>query len=71
MGEEGTSGPAHSLGVRKGEEVKDDEGHEAGRKETGSSHADRPAGTKHARDATGINPEDVESTTDGKTMPPA
>ena len=71
MGDQGTSGPAHSLGVRKGEEVKDDDGKEAGRKEAGSSHADRPAGTKQARDSTAINPDDMESTTDGKTMPPA
>ena len=71
MGEKGTSGPAHSLGVRKGEEIKEDDGKESGRHETGSSHADRPAGTKTARDSTAINPDEVESTTEGKTMPPA
>ena len=56
---------------RQGEEIKEDEGKEAGRQEAGSSHADRPAGTKTARDSTGINPDEVESTTDGKTMPPS
>lgn len=71
MGEQGTSGPAHTTGVRKGEEITEDDGKEAGRREAGHSHADRPAGTKDARDATGINPEDRESVTDGKTMPPA
>lgn len=71
MGEQGTSGPSHSLGVKKGEEIARDEGKEGGRQETGSSHADRPAGTKTARDATAINPEERESNTEGKTMPPA
>lgn len=56
---------------RKGEEIKEDDGKESGRHETGSSHADRPTGTKTARDATSINPEDQESNTEGKTMPPA
>ena len=71
MGQEGSSGPAHSIGVRKGEEIKDDEGRESGREEIGTSHAERPAGTKTARDSTSINPEDRESTTGGPTIPPA
>lgn len=71
MGEEGTSGPAHSTGVRKGEEIREEDGREAGRQDAGTSHADRPAGTKTARDSTAINPDEMESDTEGKTMPPA
>ena len=71
MGQEGTSGPAHSTGVRKGEEIKNADGKEEGREETGKSHADRPAGTSSARDSTAINPEDAESSSGGPSMPPA
>jgi hypothetical protein len=71
MGQDGTSGPTHSTGVRRGEELKDEDGKESGREETGKSHADRPTGTSSARDSTMINPEDVESSSGGPSMPPA
>lgn len=67
----GEDAPAHTTGTRKGEEIAADEGKEAGRVEKGASHAGRPSGGRTARDSTGLNPEDVESTTDGPKMPPA
>jgi hypothetical protein len=70
MGNEGTSGPTHTPGTRSGEDIKGRDGQEAGREDTGTSHADRPTGTKTARDSTGVNPDSAESNTDPK-MPPA
>jgi len=58
--DKGTSTPAHTPGTRKGEELVGDEGQESGRQEKGASGADRPAGTRTARDSTSINPEDVD-----------
>ncbi len=49
--------PDHATGTRKGEELVKGEGKEAGRHDTGTSHAGRPAGTRTSRDATGINAE--------------
>ncbi|HJS24807.1 MAG TPA: hypothetical protein VJ751_10675 [Pyrinomonadaceae bacterium] len=63
--------PAHTPGTRKGEEITEREGREPGRESKGTSHADRPAGERTARDSTGINPDDVESVTGGPKMPPA
>ena len=63
--------PAHTPGTRKGEDITAHDGKEAGRESKGSSHADRPAGGRTARDSTGINPDDVESVTGGPKMPPA
>jgi len=63
--------PTHTPGTRQGEEIKDEEGKEAGREDGGTTHADRPAGGSDARDSTGINPDDVESTSGGPSMPPA
>ena len=71
MGDKGTSGPAHSTGVGRGEDIKDRDGKEAGREDAGTTHADRPAGSSSARDSTAINPDDVESTSGGSTIPPA
>ena len=71
MGDRGASGPSHSTGVRRGEDIKDEDGKEPGREETGTTHADRPAGTSSARDSTMINPDDVESSSGGPSMPPA
>jgi hypothetical protein len=71
MGEEGTSGPAHSTGVGRGEDIKDRDGKEPGRDDAGTTHADRPAGGSTARDSTAINPDDAESTSDSSTVPPA
>jgi hypothetical protein len=63
--------PTHTPGTRQGEEIKDEEGKEAGRSDAGTTHADRPAGTSDARDSTAINPDDVESSSGGPSMPPA
>ena len=71
MGDEGTSGPAHSTGVARGEDIKDRDGKEAGRDDEGTTGAGRPAGSSTARDSTGINPDDVESTSGGPSKPPA
>jgi len=71
MGDEGTSGPTHSPGVRKGEDVKEEDGKEPGREDAGVTGAGRPAGTSTARDSTAINPDDVESSSGGPSMPPA
>lgn len=71
MGNEGTSGPTNTTGSRQGEEIKQQDGQEAGRQDTGSSDAGRPTGTKMARDSTAINPDEVESGTDSPKMPPA
>ena len=73
MGDHDTSAdaPTHTTGTRKGENIKDDDGKEAGRHDAGTTHADRPAGGSTARDSTAINPDDVDSTTGGPKMPPA
>jgi len=45
--------------TRRGEDMQDDDGKEAGRKDTGSEGTtDRPTGTSTARDVTGIDPQD-------------
>ena len=62
--------PAHALGTRKGEEMKQ-HGSERGREGKGTSHSGRPTGQRTARDSTGINPDDMETTTGGPSMPPA
>src|ERR1700704_1096816 len=46
--------PDHVTGTGKGEEVALTEGREPGREEAGTTGADRPAGTRTARDATGV-----------------
>lgn len=44
---------------RRGEDVADQEGKEAGRKDTGpQGESGRPAGTSDSRDATGVNPQE-------------
>jgi hypothetical protein len=71
MSNEGTSGPTHSTGVRRGEDIKEQDGKEPGREDTETTDANRPSGTSTARDATMINPDDVESSSGGNSMPPA
>ena len=68
--DEGT-GPAHQPGSRKGEEMKQSEGQEPGRHESGETETGRPAGHSTARDATSINP-DAENPIDPQSpqMPP-
>lgn len=63
--------PTHTAGTRQGEGIKDEEGKEAGREDAGTTGADRPSGTSDARDSTAINPDDVESSSGGPSMPPA
>lgn len=63
--------PAHSPGTRKGEEIAGEDGKEAGRQDAETTGADRPAGESNARDSTAINPDDVESSSGGPSMPPA
>ena len=73
MGDQDTSAtaPTHTPGTRQGEDIKEEEGKEAGRDDAGTTGADRPSGTSDARDSTAINPDDVESVTGGPKMPPA
>jgi hypothetical protein len=63
--------PTHTTGTRQGEGIKDEEGKESGRHDTGATHADRPSGGSTARDSTAINPDDVESDSNMPNMPPA
>ena len=64
--------PAHDWGTGKGEEKSSMEGKEAGRHDSGDTHADRPAGGRTARDSTTINP-DSENPIDPNSpkIPPA
>ena len=72
MGNEGTTGPTHTDGTRKGEEIRNEDGQEPGRQDLGESHAGLAAGTKTARDSTGINPDDREAVdAESPDMPPA
>lgn len=50
----------HVPGTRRGEDVKEQEGVEAGRADTGDSGGvtHRPTGTSTARDMSGIDPQD-------------
>jgi len=50
--------PTHHPGARKGEEILDGEGKEAGRHDKEQSSQGRPAGGSTARDSTSINPDD-------------
>ena len=64
--------PSHDIGTGKGEEKSTFEGKESGRHDTGTSHADRPAGGSTARDSTSINPHDKEPIDpEMPDMPPA
>ena len=49
--------PVHSPGVRKGEEIREQDGKEPGRFDTETSETGRPSGKSTARDATAINDE--------------
>lgn len=69
MDDQFSNEPAHTAGVRK--EMAKHDGKEKGRLDKGTSHADRPAKQRTARDSTGINPDRVESVTSGPTIPPA
>jgi hypothetical protein len=51
--------PAHVGGVRKGEEIVEEEGKEPGRKDTGvDPKTGRPYGTSDARDSSAVDPQD-------------
>ena len=52
------SGPTHTPGTRQGEDIKEEDGKESGREDTGTTGAGRPAGTSTARDSTAINPDE-------------
>lgn len=70
--QQGSDGPAHDPGTRKGEEITSDDGKEAGRHKKGETGAGRPAGGSTARDSTSINPEDAGPIDpDSPNMPPA
>ncbi len=71
MADQGTSGPTHTPGTRKGENIKDKDGKESGRQDSGTTGAGRPSGSSTARDSTAINPDDVDTDTDSPSMPPA
>lgn len=70
--EENNDTASHDIGTGKGEEKSGTEGKESGRHDTGTTGADRPAGTSTARDSTSINPEDMDPIDkDMPNMPPA
>ena len=51
--------PAHVPGVRKGEEMVEEEGKEPGRQDTGvDPKTGRPAGASDARDSSSVDPQD-------------
>jgi hypothetical protein len=60
MAESRSESPAHVPGVRKGEEMQENEGQEPGRYSTGNdpTPAGRPHGTSTARDLSGIDPQE-------------
>ncbi|MGA9770679.1 MAG: hypothetical protein WBV94_16685 [Blastocatellia bacterium] len=68
--QEGTSGPAHTPGTRKGEEIVQEEGKEPGRHDISDTGAGRPAGGSTGRDSTQINPQDPIDP-NSPNMPPA
>ncbi len=66
----GNPKPVHHAGARKGEEIVQTEGKEAGRTDTAATGANRPAGKSTARDATRVNVKAVESKTPGSNQSP-
>jgi hypothetical protein len=62
--------PVHHPGARRGEEIKEEDGKEAGRIDTGTSGAGRPTGESTARDSTRVNPQDPIDPKSPK-LPPA
>jgi hypothetical protein len=72
MSKNGEDMPAHDPGVRKGENIRAEDGKEPGRHDSGVTGADRPAGGHTARDSTAINPEAEEPIDPSSPrMPPA
>ena len=70
--DKGSDMASHDLGTGKGEEKSSTEGKEAGRHDTGTTGADRPAGTSTARDSTSINADNEEPIDPAMpNMPPA
>jgi hypothetical protein len=63
--------PDHVPGTGRGEETALKEGREAGREDLGTSHADRPAGTRTARDATAVAGDEDPIDPASPPMPPA
>lgn len=61
----------HQSGTAAANELAGAAGHEPGREATDEAGADRPAGRRTARDATGINADKEEARGDAKAMPPA
>lgn len=56
--------------TKRGEDVSDDDGKEAGREGAGTQGAsERPVGTSDARDSTGIDPQDPIDE-DSPNLPP-
>lgn len=56
--EQETDTSSHDAGTRKGKQIADGDGKEAGRHDDDHTGAGRPAGGSTARDSTSINPED-------------
>jgi hypothetical protein len=62
--------PSHTRGIRRGEEIKKEDGKEPGRYDGEDTHANRPSGHSTARDSTGVNPQDPVDPKSPK-LPPA
>jgi hypothetical protein len=69
--EPGGPEPDHVPGTGKGEEMAIKEGREPGREDRGTSHADRPAGTRTGRDATTAAGDEDPIDPASPPMPPA
>jgi hypothetical protein len=52
--------PVNTPSTRRAEEIANDDGREPGRRGTGTTGANRPAGTSDARDSTAVNPDDED-----------
>ena len=64
--------PSHEPGTRKGEEIRAEDGQEAGRHDRGTTGAGRPSGGREPRDSTAINPDEAGANDpESPEMPPA
>lgn len=60
--QQGTRDISHQAGIRKGEDIDEADGKEAGRQDAGTEYpSQRPTGTSDARDFTGVDPKDPQT----------
>jgi hypothetical protein len=61
MNREANPKPTHHPDVRRGEEIRAEDGKEPGRHDREQTGAGRPSGGSTSRDATAINPESTKA----------